>query len=302
MDRFRAMQTFLRIADAGSLTAAARELGSSLPAVVRSLAAYEAHLGVRLFHRTTRRISLTEDGRQHLERSRQVLAALEDAEAALSAGAQVPQGHLSITAPVLFGQMYVAPAVTRFVQAHPGIRCTTMLLDRMVNLLEEGLDLGVRIGRLEDSSLVAQPLGEIRRVVVATPALLRREGVPRHPRDLLRSNCVRVLSPRAAWGDFQEEGRVFQVPVGGNLEFNHVWPAVQACAAGAGFGLFFSYQVAPLVARKQLRIVLERFELPPRPISIVYPHARLLPARTRAFIDHLRADLTQFRAPERKPP
>ena len=302
MDRFRAMQTFVRIADAGSLTAASRELGSSLPAVVRSLAAYEAHLGVRLFHRTTRRISLTEDGRQHLERSRQVLAALDDAETALSAGAHSPQGHLSITAPVLFGQMYVAPAVTRFVERHPGIRCTTMLLDRMVNLLEEGLDLGVRIGKLEDSSLVAQPLGEIRRVVVATPALLRRVGTPKHPRDLLQHNCVRILSNRVAWGDFQEGGRVFQVPVSGNLEFNHIWPAVQACATGAGFGMFFSYQVAPLVAQKQLRIVLERFELPPRPISIVYPHARLLPARTRAFIDFLRADITQFRAPERTLP
>ena len=295
MDRFRAMQTFVRIAEAGSLTAAARDLGSSLPAVVRSLAAYESHLGVRLFHRTTRRISLTEEGREHLARSRQVLAALEDAESALSAGAAEPAGHLSLTAPVLFGQMYVAPAVTRFVQRHPGIRCTTLLLDRMVNLLEEGLDLGIRIGRLEDSSLVAHPLGEIRRVVVATPALLRRSGVPRHPRDLLDVNCVRVLSSRTGWGDFQEAGRVFQVPVTGNLEFNHVWPAVQACAAGAGFGMFFSYQVAPLVASRQLKIVLERFELPPRPISIVVPHARLLPARTRTFIDFIRGEITAFR-------
>jgi DNA-binding transcriptional LysR family regulator len=296
MDKFRAMQTFVRIADAGSLTAAARELGTSLPAVVRSLAAYEAQLGVRLFHRTTRRITLTDEGRQHLERSRQVLAALEDAESALSEQARAPQGHLAITAPVLFGQMYVAPAVTRFVQRHPGTRCTMMLLDRNVNLVEEGLDLGVRIGRLEDSSLIAQPLGEIRRVVVATPALLKAHGTPQHPRDLARANCIRILSSRAAWGDFQENGRVFQVPVTGNLEFNHVWPAVQACAAGAGFGMFFSYQVGPLLAARKLRIVLERFELPPRPISIVYPHARLLPARTRALIDFIRHDITGFRA------
>lgn len=295
MDKFRAMQTFVRIADAGSLTAAARELGSSLPAVVRSLAAYEAQLGVRLFHRTTRRISLTDEGRQHLERSRQVLSALEDAETALRAGASAPAGHLQITAPVLFGQMYVAPAVTRFVQKHPGMRCTMLLLDRVVNLLEEGLDVGIRIGRLEDSSLVAQPIGEIRRVVVATPAYLRRHGTPQHPRQLQQANCVRVLAARATWGDFQENGRVFQVSVSGNLEFNHVWPAVQACAEGAGFGMFFSYQVAPLVAQKKLRIVLEDYELPPRPISIVYPHARLLPARTRAFIAFAREEITQFR-------
>jgi DNA-binding transcriptional LysR family regulator len=294
MDKFRAMQTFVQIADAGSLTAAAREMGASLPAVVRALAAYEAQLGVRLFQRTTRRISLTEEGRQHLERSRQVLAALEDAESALVAGAAAPAGNLQVTAPVLFGQMYVAPAVTRFVQRYPGMRCTTLLLDRVVNLLEEGLDVGIRIGRLEDSSLVAQRLGEVRRVVVAAPAFLRQHGAPSHPRDLLHANCVRILSGRAAWGDFQENGRVFQVPVTGNLEFNHIWPAVQACAEGAGFGMFFSYQVAPLVAQKKLRIVLEEFELPPRPISIVYPHARLLPARTRSFIDFMREEITAF--------
>jgi DNA-binding transcriptional LysR family regulator len=297
MDKFRAMQTFAAIAEAGSLTAAARALGTSLPAVVRSLAAYERELGVRLFQRTTRRITLTDEGRQHLERARHILSALQDAEAALRAEASAPAGHLHITAPVLFGQMYVAPVVTRFVQRHPGMRCTMLLLDRVVNLLEEGLDLGVRIGRLEDSSLVAQPLGQVRRVVVATPALLRRAGVPRHPRELQGLNCIRVQSGRTGWGDFQQNGRVFQVPVSGNLEFNHVWPAVQACAEGAGFGMFFSYQVEPLLQRKQLRVVLEDFELPPRPISIVYPHARLLPARTRAFVDFARQELTRFSTP-----
>jgi DNA-binding transcriptional LysR family regulator len=296
MDKFKAMQTFLCIADAGSLTAAARAMGSSLPAVVRSLAAYESQLGVRLFHRTTRRITLTEEGREHLERCRHVLTAVEEAESALRAGATRPQGHLRITAPVLFGQMYVAPVVTRFVQAHPGLRCTALLLDRNVNLLEEGLDLAIRIGRLDDSSLVAQVLGQIRRVVVGSPAYLRRHGEPAHPRDLRGHNCIRNSSSgRTTWGDFQERQRTFQVPVSGNLEFNHVWPAVQACAAGAGLGMFFSYQVAQLVEQDALRIVLEPFEPPAMPISIVYPHARLLPARTRAFIDCAKAEITQFR-------
>ncbi|MEO7643046.1 MAG: LysR family transcriptional regulator, partial [Ramlibacter sp.] len=135
MDKLRAMQTFVAIADAGSLTAAARAQGSSLPAVVRSLAAYEAVLGARLFNRTTRRISLTEEGKQHLERCRQVLAAVDESETALSSGAGEPAGHLTITAPVLFGQMHVAPAVTRFVQQHPKMRCSVILLDRVVNLL-----------------------------------------------------------------------------------------------------------------------------------------------------------------------
>ncbi|MEO7392656.1 MAG: LysR family transcriptional regulator [Ramlibacter sp.] len=295
MDKFKAMQTFVRIADEGSLTAAARSMGSSLPAVVRSLASYEGALNVRLFNRTTRRISLTEDGRQHLENCREVLAALEKSEAALSAGAGEPAGHLTITAPVLFGQMWVAPAVTRFVRQFDKMRCSVVLLDRVVDLLEEGIDLGIRIGALEDSSLVALPLGRIRRVVVAHPAFLRRQGVPRHPRDLQKANCIRMMAGKSTWGDFQENGRAFRLAVSGNLEFNHVLPAVQACAEGAGFGMFFSYQVAPFIADKCLKIVLERFERPARPISVVYPHARLLPARTRLFIEWIRDDITAFR-------
>jgi DNA-binding transcriptional LysR family regulator len=295
MDKLRAMQTFVAIADAGSFTAAARRLDLSLPAVVRGLAGYEDELGVRLFNRTTRRISLTTEGRAHLDRCRAVMAAVDEAESALREDASEPSGELAITAPVLFGQMHVAPVVTRFVQKYPQVQCKLVLLDRVVDLVEEGMDLGIRIGRLRDSSLVALPLGGVRRVVVATPALLRKTGVPKHPRDLLAHNCLRMMSGPPSWGDFQEGGRVFRVPVAGNLSFNHVLPAVQACAAGAGFGMFFSYQVAPYVQSKQLRIVLERFELPARPISIVYPHARLLPARTRAFIDFMRAELTQFR-------
>jgi DNA-binding transcriptional LysR family regulator len=296
VDKFKAMQTFVRIADEGSLTAAARAMGASLPAVVRSLAAYEVELGVRLFNRTTRRISLTEEGKQHLESCRHVLAALEESEAALSAGASEPAGHLTITAPVLFGQMWVSPAVTRFVQQHEKMRCSVVLLDRVVNLLEEGIDVGIRIGALDDSSLVARPLGQIRRVVVAHPAYLKKHGVPRHPRELQKVNCVTMMAGKPTWGDFQENGRAFRVAVSGNLEFNHVLPAVQACADGAGFGMFFSYQVAPFIAQKRLRIVLERFERPARPISVVYPHARLLPARTRTFIDWIRNDITAFRA------
>ncbi len=295
MDKFKAMQTFVRIADEGSLTAAARLLGSSLPAVVRALAGYEAALGVRLFNRTTRRISLTDEGRQHLENCRQVLAALEESETALSAGASERAGHLTITAPVMFGQMHVAPAVTRFVRQHDKLRCTVILLDRVVNLLEEGIDLGIRIGALRDSSLVAQPLGQIRRVVVASPAYLRKHGTPGHPRDLQQANCIRMIAGRPGWGEFQENGRAFRVAVSGNLEFNHVLPAVQACADSAGFGMFFSYQVAPFIKNKQLKVVLPAFERPALPISIVYPHARLLPARTRVFIDWVRQDLTTFR-------
>jgi DNA-binding transcriptional LysR family regulator len=294
MDKFRAMSNFVQIADAGSLTAAAWASGASLPAVVRSLAAYEAELGVRLFNRTTRRISLTDEGQRHLENCRHLLAAVVDAEAALNDAATEPTGHLTITAPVLFGQMHVAPIVTRFVQQYPQMRCRVMLMDRVVNLLEEGVDLAIRIAPLEDSSLVALPLGEIRRVVAASPAFLREHGRPSHPNDLLQANCVRLVGHAPTWGPFREGGKTFKLRVDGNLEFNHIAPAVQACAAGAGFGQFLSYQVAPFLQNGELDTVLDAFEDAPRPIHVVYPHARLLPTRTRAFIDWLRQELKGF--------
>ncbi|HEY3045895.1 MAG TPA: LysR substrate-binding domain-containing protein, partial [Polaromonas sp.] len=245
-------------------------------------------------NRTTRRISLTEEGRRHLESCRQVLAALDDAEAALTAEAGEPAGHLTITAPMLFGQMHIAPAVTRFVQQHPQMRCSVVLLDRVVNLLEEGIDVGIRIGKLEDSSLVAQPVGHIRHLVVASPAFLRRHGVPQHPKDLLKANCVRVTDHAPTWGPFNDQGRQLRLAVSGNLEFNQNAPAIAACAAGVGFGMFLSYQVAPFLQSKQLRIVLADFEPPTRPISVVYPHARLLPKRTRVFIEWIKKELQDF--------
>ena len=301
MDKFRAMHTFVQIADAGSLTAAAWSMGASLPAVVRLLAAYEADLGVRLLNRTTRRISLTEEGRRHLESCRQLLAAVNDAEADLKNDATEPTGQLTITAPVLFGQMHVAPIVTRFAQRHRHMRCRVMLLDRVVNLLEEGIDVGIRIGHLQDSSLVALPLGEMRRVVVASPAFLREHGRPSHPNDLLAANCVRVADHTPTWGTFRDGNKTLKLSVNGNLEFNHIAPAVQACAAGAGFGQFLWYQVAPLLKAGELQTVLEGFEDTPRPIHVVYPHARLLPTRTRAFIDFIRLELKGF-APGNTPP
>ena len=294
MDKFRAMDTFVQIADAGSLTAAAWAMGTSLPSVVRLLATYEADLGVRLFNRTTRRISLTEEGRRHLESCRQLLAAVNDAEADLKNDAAEPTGHLTITAPVLFGQMHVAPIVTRFAQQYRQMRCRVTLLDRVVNLLEEGIDVGIRIGHLQDSSLVALPLGEMRRVVVASPVFLREHGRPAHPNDLLAANCVRVIDHTPTWGGFRDGSKTLKLSVSGNLEFNHIAPAVQACAAGAGFGQFLWYQVAPLLNTGELHTVLESFEDTPRPIHVVYPHARLLPARTRAFIDFIRQELKGF--------
>ncbi|MET3498098.1 LysR family transcriptional regulator [Variovorax boronicumulans] len=295
MDRFKAMQTFVQIADQGSMTRAAAALGTSLPVVVRSLAALEAHLGVRLFHRTTRRLSLTDEGRHYLPSAREVLLAADAADLALKDEARELGGHLTITAPVLFGHMYVAPAITRFMQRYDQVRCSVLLHDRTVNLLEEGIDVGIRISPLADSSLVAQTLGTVRRVVAASPDYLARHGTPRHPRELDGAPCVRGHVDGPTPWTFHEGGKTLSVTPQSRLAFNHLAPAIEACAAGMGFGSFFSYQVLPHVAQGRLALVLEDFEPPPRPVSVIYPNARLLPARTRAFIDWMKAEFSGLR-------
>ncbi len=291
MDKLRAMQTVVTIADQGSLTAAAVTLDTSLPSVVRTLAALESHLSVRLFNRTTRSLSLTEEGRYYIENCRELLNTLNEVESALSSNIVEPSGQLTLTAPVQFGQMYIAPAVTRFVQKYDKLRINLILLDRVVNLVEENIDAGIRIGVLEDSSLIAQPLGRVRRVVVASPDYLNRHGEPQHPKALLQANCIRFSGAGAPWWTFHENNKPFNVPVSGNLEFNQVAPTVDACLAGLGFGMFLSYQVKEHIKQQRLRVVLESFQPPPRPINVVYPSGRQLPARTRVFIDWIKGEI-----------
>lgn len=285
VDKLRAMRTFVAIADAGSLTAAARELESSLPAVVRLLAALEQELGARLLQRTTRRIALTEAGRRYLERCRTVDTLIGEAEAELRAEQTEPRGLLTLTAPVLFGARHVSSAVSAFVERHPEVRVEFLLLDRVVNLVEEGIDVGVRIGDLEDSSLIARLASHMRRLTVAAPRYLARRGSPAHPRDLLAHNCI-VAPGRGPWL-FQVDGEQVPVAVQGNLRVNQAAVGAHACAAGVGIGSFFAYQVADELASGALKVLLESYECPARPIHIVYPQARLLPARTRIFVDFL---------------
>jgi DNA-binding transcriptional LysR family regulator len=293
MDQLKALQTFVHIADHGSLTKAAHALDLSLPAVVRSLAALEAHLGVRLFNRTTRRVALTDEGRRYLDYARQILATLAEAERAISSDLSAPAGLLRVTAPVLFGQLHVAPAVTRFLHKHRAVQVELELLDRVVNLIDENFDVGIRIGVLDDSSLVARAVGSVRRVVVASPAFLRRHGTPRQPQDLQALDCV-FWSSGNTWS-FQHDGKLLAVPLHGSLRCNHVQTVVDACVAGMGCGMFMSYQVAQHVEQGELKIVLDAFEPPPRPVNLVVPQARLLPARTRVFIDWMLRELRGFK-------
>jgi DNA-binding transcriptional LysR family regulator len=291
MDKLRSLQTFIRIAELGSLTAAAAALGTSLPSVVRQLAALEAGLGTRLFQRTTRRVSLTAEGRAYLARCRDALALLAEADAELQAEGRECRGHLVVTAPVLFGEMHVAALLARFTLGHPQVTAELLLLDRYVNLIEEGVDVGVRIGELADSSLVAVPLGAVRPMIVASPRWLKRHGTPREPDALRDLDCISYSGERESDWLLAHAGRRLRMPVQGRLRFNHPGAALRACEEGAGIGLFLSYQVREAVAAGRLRPVLAAYHPPPHPVQLVLPQARLLPARTRAFVEAAKAEL-----------
>lgn len=286
MDKLRAMQTFVRIVEGGSLTAAAESMRVSLPSVVRGLASLERFLGVRLLNRTTRRLALTDEGREYYERARRVIADVDEAEAALSARRTLPKGRLRVTAPVLFGRLHVAPAITAFVASYPAVSVALVLLDRPVDLIEEGIDLGVRIGVLPDSSLVAVPVGETRRVVCASPAYLERHGAPAEPGELAAHHCVGFtgLAPGHEW-TFRARSAPLRVTVAPAFASNQIDVALQACREGLGLGQFLCYQVNALLAEGALQRVLVPFEPPPWPVNMIYPGTRLLSSNVRSLVD-----------------
>jgi DNA-binding transcriptional LysR family regulator len=296
VDKLVAMTTFVRIVEAGSLTAAAATLDTSPPTVVRTLAALERQLGVSLLRRTTRRIHLTDEGAQYLERCRTILSALQDAEDALVARRSEPAGKLTVTASALFGRRYVAPIVTDFVRRYPKVSADMLFVDRVVNLIEEGIDVGVRIAHLKDSSMVAIPIGHTRRVVCASERYLRRHGVPQTPDDLRRHACIRHvgLTPRSEW-QFRVGGRHVSVPIDSRITCNDIDSTVNACLEGLGLAMLLSYMVAPIGKRGPLRYVLEKFETAPMPVQVVYPQSKLMSRKVRVFIDECVAKLRGLR-------
>jgi DNA-binding transcriptional LysR family regulator len=285
VDKLRAMEIFVRIVDAGSLTAAARALGMSGPSVVRALAALERAMSVRLMNRTTRRSSLSDEGREYYERCKRVLAEVAEADASISARRTEPSGRLRLTAPVMYGRMHVAPIVADFMARHRQMQIELLLLDRIIDLVEEGIDVALRIGNLPDSTLVAVPVGATRRVVCAAPSYLKWAGAPKSPADLVDHRCI-VFSGLSRSTDWSFAGkRSAQGDVRPALRTNHVDVAIEACLRGLGCGQFLSYQVDPLVKAGKLRRVLDDFEPAPLPINVVYPHGRHVSANVRAFID-----------------
>ena len=296
MDKLLAMTVFVRIVDKGSLTAAANALDTSLPTVVRTLAALERQLGVSLLNRTTRRIHLTDAGAQYLESCRVILSEVQDAEAKLNSSQAEPQGRLTVTASVLFGRRYVAPIVSEFIRRHRDVNVEMLFVDRVVNVVEEGLDVAVRIGHLGDSSLVAIRIGEVRRVVCASPQYLRRHGVPRNPEEVRSHRCVRHTgtSPRNEW-NFRIGRRAVAIPITCALVGNEIDSTLNACVNGLGLGMFLSYQTAPSRKSNKIRYVLEEFEIEPMPVQVVYPQTRLMSNKVRVFVDECVGKLRRAR-------
>jgi DNA-binding transcriptional LysR family regulator len=286
MDKFRAMKTFVQIVETGSLTAAANALDTSLPTVVRTLAALERQLGVSLLNRTTRRIHLTDEGAQYLERCRVILSAMQEAEDTLVSRRVEPEGKLTVTASALFGRRYVAPIVFDFLRHHPKVSADVLFVDRVVNLIEEGVEVAVRIANIKDSSLVAIPVGRVRRVVCASEQYLRRHGVPQVPNDIRKHGCVRHvgLVPRSEW-HFRVGNRHVPIPITSVITCNDIDSAVNACIDGLGLGMFLSYMVAPNRKGGRLKYVLEKFETEPMQVQVVYPQSKLLSSKVRAFVD-----------------
>lgn len=286
MDRFQAMRTFAAVVDGGGFAAAARALHLSPPAVTRAIAALEAHLGARLLTRTTRSVRLTEPGAAYLADCRRILAALDEAEAAAGGRHATPRGELMVTAPTQFGRLHVAPLLPAFLVDHPEITVHLHLVDRVVNLVEEGLDVALRIGELRASSLIAVTVGRVRRVVVGAPAYLERMGWPDGPAALDRHTLIAATSVMAGDGwSFSDSGRPFTVRVRARLWTSAPDAAIEAAVQGFGLTRVPIYQVAEPLRAGRLVVVLADHELPPVPVSLVTAEGRRSAAKVRAFID-----------------
>ena len=302
MDKLKTLETFVAVATKGSLTAAARAEGVAPAIVGRRLDALEAHLGVKLLVRTTRRISLTHEGSAFLEDCQRLLADLANAEASVSAGGVKAKGHLRITAPAGFGRRHVAPLVPQFRELHPEVTVSLNLSDRVIDLGAEGYDCAVRVGDLPDSSLVSIRLADNRRLCVATPRYLRQHGHPLHPHDLVRFDCLTLSSDAS-----QTRGWAFQLPPGADSkggELIHLRPGGpldcsdgqvlhEWCLSGYGIAWRSIWEVERDIADGRLQTVLDEFAAPPNGIYAVFPQRKHLALRVRLWIDFLRNRYSQ---------
>lgn len=288
MDRFAALRTFVTVVEKGSFAAAAETLGMSRAMVTKHVADLEAHLGSRLLHRTTRRLSLTEAGGDFLRRGQEILELLEEAELAATAATAQPTGVLRINAPMSFGVLHLADAVSAYHRQFPEVAAEVTLNDRVVDLVEEGFDLAVRIAKLKDSSLMARRLAPCRLVVAASPDYLGRHGRPTDPGDLTDHHCLlyQYASERDVW-QFEREGKVRKVQVSGPMRSNNGEALTRAAIDGMGVILQPTFILSPALQTGRLEVLLPEWMLPDLGIFAVWPHSRHLSAKVRSFVDFL---------------
>jgi DNA-binding transcriptional LysR family regulator len=286
MDRIDAMQAFVAVADLEGFAPAARKLKLSPSAVTRLIAALEERLGARLLQRTTRSVTLTDTGRHYLERARRILADVEEAERVAEGERTRPSGRLVVSAPLGFGRLHVSPVMSAYLKRYGEVSGELRLEDRMISLVEDGIDLAVRIGHLADSSLVARHVGEMRRIVVASPAYLTARGEPKTLEAIASHDTIQFGSTAgvADWR-FLDAGEEVRIAYDPRFSSNSSDAAIQYAAEGGGLTRVMAYQAAEALKAGKLKIVLAKFELPAVPINIVYPTSRLLSAKVRSFID-----------------
>jgi DNA-binding transcriptional LysR family regulator len=286
MDRIDAMQAFVLVADLKGFAPAARKLGLSASGVTRLIAALEDRVGARLLQRTTRSVTLTDVGMRYLDRIRRILADVEEAEASAQAERIQPSGRLIVSAPIGFGRIHVTPLISTYLGRYPEVAGELRLSDRIINLVEDGVDCAVRIGHLADSSLVARNVGDMRRIVVASNDYLARRGEPQTPAAIASHDTIQFGATSAVpeWR-FVEGGADVRVACTPRFTTNSADAAIWHAEQGGGLTRVLAYQAAEAIGKGRLKIVLGDFEQPPLPIHIVYPTSRLLSAKVRTFID-----------------
>jgi DNA-binding transcriptional LysR family regulator len=289
MDRLDALRAFVVSVDRGSLSAAGRFLGRSPASMTRAVASIEDRLGAALLQRTTRSLKLTEAGERYVLVARRVLADLDEAEKTAGAATAEPQGILTVTAPLVFGSLHVRPVLDEYLAAHASVRARLLLLDRVVSIVDEGVDVAIRIAHLPDSALIATAVGSVRRVVVASPEYLARQGRPKAPADLVAHRCIAstAVTPSDVWtfGARKEGERAKRVHVFPALSVNLADAAIRSAIGGAGITCALSYQVAEHLASGALVRLLAAFEPPAVPVHIVYPTTSARTTKVRAFVD-----------------
>tara|TARA_R110001583_G_C5566939_1_gene401701 strand:- start:154 stop:1056 length:903 start_codon:yes stop_codon:yes gene_type:complete len=297
LDQIQLMSVFVAVAEEQGFAAASRRLNMSPPTVTRAIATLEDRLSVKLFNRTTRYVRMTDAGMRYVDDVKRILDDIKLANEAARGVNAAPQGRISVTAPVLFGQQYVLPSVLEYLSAHPKTNVNTVFLDRIVNLLEEGYDVGVRIGELSDSSMRAKKVGSVRLALVASPEYLEKSGIPQHFSELEKHSLIEVQagSLNPDW-KFVENGKLINQHIKSRLSVTTNQAAINAAAAGFGITRVISYQVADELERNKLKFVLEPFEQSSLPVNIVHREDRLSSAKVRSFIDMLANNLINHTA------